>query len=187
MAEPQVVDAIGSTFGLEAPGTLLSQWYAIQTRPRHEQTVATQLAQDGIENLLPVMSEMHRWSDRKKLVRAPVFPTYVFVRMALSSNEERVRILRKSGVISFVGPKRDATPIDPTQIENVRTLMNSDAEVSPYPYLSEGQRVRICSGAFAGLEGILVRKTDDRHLVVSIDLINKSVAVCINGYDLEPA
>jgi transcription antitermination factor NusG len=187
MAEPQIDRAIAVVFGNKAPMTLPAEWYAIQTRPRHEQVVAMQLTQDGIENLLPAMPEIHRWSDRRKLVHAPLFPTYVFVRVALSSNEERVRILRKTGVMSFVGPKRDATSIDPTQIENVRTLMNLRAEVSPYPYLSEGQRVRICSGAFAGLEGILVRKTDDRHLVVSIDLIHKSVSVCINGYDLEPA
>jgi transcription antitermination factor NusG len=160
-------------------------WYAVQTRPRHEHVVATQLDQDGIEALLPMAPEVHRWSDRRKVVHVPIFPGYVFVRIALLSNEQRVQVLRKMGVIGFVGPKREATAIEPSQIENIRALIATQAEVSPYPYLSVGQRVRIRSGALAGLEGILLRRTDDSRLVLSIDLIHKSVVARIDGYELE--
>src|SRR5262249_24312631 len=110
-----------------AHSTALPAWYAVQTRPPHEQGCSLPLDQDGMENLLPLTSEVHQGSDREKVVPVPLFPAYVFVRMPLLSNEQRVRVLRKMGVISFVGPKRDATPITASQIENVRALMTARA------------------------------------------------------------
>jgi transcription antitermination factor NusG len=160
-------------------------WYAVQTRPRHEQQVASQLKQDGIEVLLPVVNQVRRWSDRRKLLQIPLFPTYVLICIALSNNRERVRVLRKSGVIGFVGPRREATPIEPAQIDNVRALMAARMGCQPHPYLTVGQRVRICSGALKGLQGILLRIANDRNLVLSIDLIHKSMIVRIDGYELE--
>jgi transcription antitermination factor NusG len=162
----------------------LAAWYAVQTRPRHEQTVVTQLNQDGLETLLPMVHQVRKWTDRRKLVHVPLFPSYVFVRTTLSCNEERVRILRKSGVVSFVGPRREAEPIANS---NVRALLTSEVEYGPHPYLTVGQRVRIRSGALRGLEGILLRVGGGDNLVLSVDLIHKSVILHIDGYDLEPA
>jgi len=161
------------------------EWYAVQTRPRHEQVVATQLDRDGIEILLPLATQVRRWSDRRKLIQVPVFPNYVFVRMMLDSNEQRVHVLRRHGVLGFVGSNREATPIAASQMESVRTLMITQVEYHTHPYLTIGQRVRIRSGALKGLEGILLRITDDDHLLLSIDLIHKSVTIRIKGYDLE--
>lgn len=185
MAEPYIdhsteVATIGSLGQSVCPA-----WYAVQTRPRHEQMVATQLDRDGIEILLPSTTQVRRWSDRRRVVHVPLFPNYVFVRMTLSSNEQRVYVLRRVGVVGFVGPRREATPIAPSQMESVRTLMTTQVEYGAHPYLTVGQRVRICSGALKGLEGILLRMTDDNHLVLSIDLIHKSVIIRIGGYDLQ--
>jgi transcription antitermination factor NusG len=183
MAEPYVNHCSEAGIGVLSPGLASLQWYAVQTRPRHEQMVAAQLDRDGVEVLLPVETQVRRWSDRRKLIQVPVFPNYVFVRIEL--NDQRVYVLRRTGVIGFVGPNREATPISQGQMENVRTLMGTRVEFHSHPYLTVGQRVRIRSGALKGLEGILLRITADEHLVLSIDLINRSVIVCIAGYDLE--
>ena len=160
-------------------------WYAVQTRPRHEQMVASQLAHDGIEVFLPVVEQVHRWSDRRKLLQVPLFPSYVLLRTVLSSSHDRGRILRKHGVIGFVGPRREATPIELAQIDNVKSVIAARLGYQSHPYLTVGQRVRICSGALKDIEGILVRITDENKLVLSIDLIHRSVILRIDGYELQ--
>jgi transcription antitermination factor NusG len=194
MAEPysMIASCAGNAVltGLKAAETLRQMeapaWYAVQTRPRHEQVVASQLRQEGYEVLLPVVEQVRRWSDRHKVLHVPLFPTYVLIQTVLSDNHERVRVLRKPGVIGFVGPRREATPIASAQIDNVRALMTARVGCQPHPYLTVGQRVRICSGALKGLHGILLRIDNDSNLVLSIDLIHKSVIVRIDGYELEP-
>ena len=185
MAEPYINHCIDTAATRLLGQSSCPEWYAVQTRPRHEQTVATQLDRDGVEVLLPLATQVRRWSDRRKLIQVPFFPNYVFVRMMLDSNEQRVYVLRRMGVVGFVGPNREATPIAASQMESVGTLMTTQVECHPHPYLTVGQRVRIRNGALKGLEGILLRISNDDHLVLSIDLINKSVIVRIEGYDLE--
>jgi len=186
MAEPHTFSNFGAAAAALAPQRIVQPaWYAVQTRPRHEQAVATQLDREGIEVLLPMMLETRRWSDRRKVIQVPAFPNYVFVKILLNSNEQKVFVLRRIGVVGFVGPNRDACPIDPSQMESVRTLMSTKTNFAPHPYLAVGQRVRIRSGALKGLEGILLRVADDDHLVLSVDLINKSVVVRIKGYEVE--
>jgi transcription antitermination factor NusG len=159
-------------------------WYAIQTRSRHEKTVASHLEKAGIETFLPLCSRVRLWSDRRKTIDFPLFSSYVFVRTA-HSNDERVRVLRTLGVVGFVGPRNIAAPIPTDQIEIVRALTRSDVLCSPVPYMAMGQRVRIRSGALRGLEGILVRLVDEHNLIVSIDLIQRSIAVRLQGYEVE--
>jgi transcription termination/antitermination protein NusG len=160
------------------------EWYAIQTLPRHEKSVTYQLEDAGIHTVLPLNTRVHRWSDRRKVVSLPLFPGYVFVQLA-NLKLERLRLLRTRGVVGFVGPRREAYPIPPSQIEGVRCLSAASTEYRPHPYVAMGQRVRIRDGALQGLEGILVRIADDRSLILSIDLIQRSVAVRIEGYALE--
>jgi transcription antitermination factor NusG len=160
------------------------EWYAVQTLPRHEKSVTHQLESAGIHTVLPLSTEVRRWSDRRKVLSLPLFPCYVFVQV-VDPNRERLRLLRTMGVVGFVGPRREASPIPPSQIEGIRSLVASSAEYRPHPYLAVGQRVRIRDGALRGLEGILVRIAEDHSLILSIDLIHKSVAVRIDGYALE--
>ena len=175
----------GSTGMEPAPQLVSPAWYAVQTRPRHEQMVASQLAQDGVEVLLPLVDQVHRWSDRRKLLQVPLFPSYVLLRTVLSNHHERVRVLRKDGVIGFVGPRREATPIEPSQIDSLRAVMAARLGCQAHPYLTVGQRVRICNGAMKDLEGILVRIINENNLILSIDLIHRSVIVRIDGYELQ--
>jgi transcription termination/antitermination protein NusG len=159
-------------------------WYAIHTRSRHEKTVATQLEQKGLTTFLPLLKEVHRWSDRRMLVEQPLFQGYVFIRIPFSA-EYRLAVLTTSGVAGFVGIQGRALPIPDKQIEDVQTLLAGRILFGEYPFLRLGQRVRIRGGCLDGVEGILVAKNSDRSVVVSIDLIQRSLAVRVSGFDLE--
>ncbi|HXW93016.1 MAG TPA: UpxY family transcription antiterminator [Terriglobales bacterium] len=162
-----------------------SKWYAVQTRARHEKVIAHRLREQGISTFLPLVTEVHRWSDRKKIVELPLFSCYLFARLAPTS-EDRSRVLRLEGVFQFVGVRGEGTPIPDEQIDAVRILVKEHIPVHSYPFLRIGQRVRIRSGALNGVEGILVARNGDHTLIVSIEAIQRSLAVRLEGYDVEP-
>lgn len=166
-------------------GTDNANWYAVQTRARHEKIVADRLQEQGVTTLLPLVSEVHRWSDRRKTVELPLFSCYVFVRVA-PTNEERLRVCHTHGVFQVLGTRGEPIPIPDEQIDAVRTLVGQKIPWSFHPFLKVGQRVRIRGGAMDGVEGILLARNGDRTLVVSVDVIQRSLAVRIEGYDLEP-
>jgi transcription antitermination factor NusG len=159
-------------------------WYAVQTLARHEKKVTAQLEEKGVTTFLPLVTEVHRWSDRRKVVEVPLFSCYAFVHMG-PSVEGRLLVVQTPGVIGFVGIHGVGTPIPDKEIEDIQTLLTHHAGCAPYPFLNVGKRVRIRGGCFDGVEGILVGKNSDRSLVVSIELIQRSVAVRFDGYDVE--
>jgi transcription antitermination factor NusG len=162
-----------------------TRWYAVQTRARHEKKVATQIRNKGIETFLPLITQTHRWSDRNKKVRLPMFPCYSFLRLDASLHKQ-VAVLQTPGVVGFVGIRGAGLPIPDKEIEDVQTLLASDVPCTLYPFLKVGQRVRIRGGCLDGVEGVLVAKNGNRNLVVSIEMIQRSVGICIKGYDVEP-
>jgi len=161
-------------------------WYGLQTRPRHEKMVAHRLEERGVTAFLPLVSEEHRWSDRKKTVQVPLFSCYVFAKFALNRSE-RLRVLRVDGVFGLVGDRGEGTPIPDEQIAAVQSLVETQLPWSTHPFLKIGQRVRIRSGVLDGLEGILVSRNGDRSLVISVEAIQRSLAVRVEGYEVEPA
>lgn len=173
------------------PGTdimdLLDQphWYAVRTRSRHEKMVSEQLEKQGIESFLPLMKRTHKWTDRTKEIELPVFSGYSFVRMVFSS-AERLRVLKTHGVAGFVGMKNIGTAIPDSQIQDIRTLLASEIPFEERTFLRVGQRVRIRGGALDGVEGILSAHDEDQSLVVSVELIQRSLSVRIRGYEVEP-
>jgi transcription antitermination factor NusG len=166
------------------PGDEL-RWYAVHTRARHEKLVAERLQERGLTAFLPLVKETHSWSDRKKTVELPLFSCYTFVRMA-PSPEERMKVFQTNGVLQIVGPRGEATPIPDEQIEAVRILLSEHLPWKEHPFLKIGQRVRIRGGAMDGVEGILLARDGERTLVVSVDVIQRSLAVRIEGYQVEP-
>ena len=162
-----------------------SHWYAVQTRARHEKVVSERLQEQGLTTFLPMISEVHRWSDRRKKVELPLFSCYVFVRMIPENNEERLRVYRVNGVFGIVGVRGEGIPIPDEQIQAVHALISEKLPWSFHPFLKIGQRVRIRGGSMDGVEGVLVARNGDRTLVVSIDAIQRSLAVRIEGYDVE--
>lgn len=165
---------------------LVSQacWYAVRTRSRHEKLVAKQLENQGIESFLPVVTQTHNWSDRRKQIDTPLFSGYAFLRM-IHSSDERVRVLRTQGVVSFVGVQGSGTPIPDHQIEDIKTLVASRISYDERPFLRVGQRVRVRGGALDGIQGILVAENGDRSLVISVEPIQRSLYVRVAGYEVE--
>lgn len=161
-----------------------AHWYALQTRARHEKVIAQRLREQGVTAFLPLVTETHRWSDRKKVVELPLFSCYLFVRLC-PMDEHRLNVLRLEGVFRFVGVKGQGIIIPDAQIESVKTLLSQQIPYRTHPFLKIGQRVRIRSGALAGVEGILVAREGDSTLVVSVDAIQRSLAIRIEGYDVE--
>ena len=131
------------------------------------------------------MTEVHRWSDRRKKVEVPIFAGYVFVHASMSAQVRRSATCVR-GAMGFVSMQGEPVSIPDEQVQDIRRLLGSQAECSPYPFLKVGQRVRVRGGALDGIEGRLVRSEGDRRLVVSIEAISRSVALHIDGYDLEP-
>lgn len=162
------------------------QWYAIRTRSRCEKMVADQLESQGIESFLPLVKRTHKWSDRMKEVELPLFSGYSFVRIVLSS-PERLRVLKAFGVAGFVGIQGSGTAIPESQIRDVRTLLQSNVPFEEHSFPRVGERVRIKGGCLDGVEGILAAHKGDQSLMISIEPIQRSLSIRIQGYTLEAA
>jgi len=163
---------------------LQPQWYAIHIRAKHEKHVAKRLENQGIPTFLPLVNEIRRWSDRNKSVQVPLFSCYAFVNLP-PVPELRAKIVLTEGVLRFVGSRGEGTPIADTEIEGVRTVLKSAAQYSACPFLNIGQRVRVRGGALDGIEGILVARNSSRTLVISVEPIQRSLAVSIDDYRVE--
>ena len=159
-------------------------WFALETRSRHEKKVLALLEAKGVEAFLPLISQLHRWSDRKKLVQVPLFPGYLFVRLD-GTADARLRALETRGIVGFVGSGGKGLPIPDKQIEDIQTVLASRAPCTLFPFLRAGQRVRIRGGCLDGIEGLLVARNDDRSLVISVAPILQSIALRIEGYEIE--
>jgi transcription termination/antitermination protein NusG len=160
-------------------------WYALHTRSRHEKMVAHRLQECGLETYLPTVKEVHRWSDRKKKVEVPLFTCYVFLRCNLSP-ENRNHVYRIESVLGFVGGGGAGMSIPDEQIENIQRLMAQSLPWRSHPFLKVGQRVRVRGGALDGVEGIFLSENGDHSLVISVEAIQRSMAVRIDGYDVVP-
>jgi transcription antitermination factor NusG len=158
------------------------EWFALQTRYRFEKRVAEQLQAKGMEVFLPLRRESHRWSDRQKVVTSPLFPGYAFVRLDQSLDSRRV-VLKTAGLMGFVNFRGTAAAVPPKQIDDLRRLLNEKVPFSLYPFAQVGRRVRLRGGCLHGLEGVLAH--DKGKLVISIDSIQRSLAIEIQGYELE--
>lgn len=158
-------------------------WYAVYTKSRHEKTAAELLWQKDIECFLPLRETLSQWKDRRKLVQFPLFPGYLFVRTRLP--ERRLDIVKVPSVVRIVGGTNGPEPVPDEQIQSLKHFVFSKIPVDPYPYMSEGDQVRIIRGSLKGLRGILVEKKSRFRFVLSVDLIQQSVSCEINAEDCE--
>ena len=160
-------------------------WYAVYVRSRHEFKVFNRLTESGIEVFLPVVERLNRWKDRKKLVSFPLFAGYLFVHISKNYNEI-LSVLKTHGVVRFLGIVPGEPEVVPDeQIASLKKIVESKGEIDPYPYLKEGQQVRIKKGPLAGVEGILVEKTGQHRLVLSVDILRQGVSIKIDTSDVE--
>ena len=159
-----------------APGCIsVSQpWYALQVRSRCELGVASHLRGMGYEEFLPLYECRKRWSDRIKEVQTPLFPGYLFCRF---DPQNRLPILKTPGIIQVVGYNRQCVPVDEDEIKSIQMLVTSGIPSQPWPFLKIGEKVRIESGPLRGHEAILVEFKGKRRLILSVSLLQRSVAV----------
>ncbi len=158
-------------------------WYAAYTCAQHEKRVAEQLAERTIEHFLPLYASLRRWKDRRVRLELPLFPGYVFVRLAL---RDRLRVLQVPRVVRLVGFGGLPVALPDEQVELLRAGLSGEMHAEPHPFLTAGRRVRVVHGPLLGMEGILVRKKGVFRVVLSLDLIMRSVAVELDSADLEP-
>ena len=166
----------------EAATSLQVQWYAACVCSRHEKQVVLQLQERNVECFLPVYRSVRRWKDRRKELDLVLFPGYVFVHIDL---QDRLRILQLPSVMRFVSFQGYPARMADAEIEALSSGLASGIRAEPHPYLKVGHRVRVRSGPLAGAQGILVRRKDKFRLVLSIDLIMRSVAVEVDEGDVE--
>jgi transcription antitermination factor NusG len=139
----------------------------------------------GVSHFLPLISQERQWSDRKKMVTVPMFPGYLFVRIVAMSGLE-LRVRQVPGIVNFVGNQNGPSAVPEDEIQNVRALLSREAKCFPCPFLKAGDRVRIIRGALAGIEGSFVRCGARSRVVVSVEIIQRSIGVDVSESDVEP-
>ena len=162
-----------------------AEWYAIHTRAQHEKSVVSHLQRQGLTTFLPLVSEVHRWSDRRKVVHLPLFTCYAFVHMRLVP-ESWAKVMGITGVLRLVGTRGQGVPIPDSQIDAVQALLSSSLSYQICPFLQVGQRVRVRGGSLDGVEGLLMARNGDRTLIISVEPIQRSLSVRIDDYKVEP-
>jgi transcription antitermination factor NusG len=161
----------------------MNPWVALIVRPRAEKRVEAGLANAGLETFVPWHGVRRRWSDRIKILEQNLFPGYIFCR---STFAERALVMRQPGVRSVVSFDHYPAVIPDDQIAALRAAVSSGLPLGPWPFLKAGQRVRIEWGAMAGIEGTLARDSAAWRIVVSVDALQRSVAVEVDRDMVRP-
>jgi transcription antitermination factor NusG len=188
---PEMIDMTGveqATNGTHpvtgyCPEPQTPHWYAIYTSPRHEKRVHEHLFYRNVECFLPLYRTVHRWKNGcKPVVELPLFPGYLFVKIG---QRLRVRVLEIPGVLSFVGNRAEPSQLSDFEIETLRSGLHL-RKFAPYREVAIGEKVSIKTGPLNGLVGVLVRNTNGLRVVLTLDMINQSVAVELDAVDIEP-
>ncbi len=164
----------------------VSHWYAIHTRAKHEKRVAAELRDKGIETFVPVSREVHRWSDRSRVLDIPMFPCYVFVSAAITPTVQGT-VLAHPSVLRWIGFQGRPSPIPREEIASIQTVVRSGVPVRAHAFVAVGDRVRIRGGSLDGVEGVLIGNEGERKLIVSVEMVGQSVAVLLKNYEVELA
>jgi len=169
------------------PSPAEQQWFACYTRARHEKQVVARLQLHRIESFCPVLPRQRQWHDRVKVIEWPLFPSYVFVRCAKSTLS---RVLGTPGIVTVVSSNGAPVPIDAEEIENVRrfaaALRASGERVEPVPLVERGTRVRIISGPFVGVEGLVIEHRGRNRVLVGLEAIAQSWEIEVPAACMEP-
>ena len=158
-------------------------WYALRVKARQEKSTAEILRNKGYIEFLPLYTSTQRWSDRIQKVQLPLFPGYLFCRFDF---DDRLPILKTPGVVHIVGTGQLAHPVHEHEISALQAVVKSGLLTQPWPFLKVGQRVIIQDGPLRNVEGLVADIRDQRHLIVSITLLQRSVAVCIERSWIRP-
>jgi transcription antitermination factor NusG len=169
--------------GLEPNSQSQQRWYVAYTCVRHEKRVAEQLRLRTIEHYLPLYSARHQWNKRRVQLQLPLFPGYIFVKIAPT---ERFTVLSVPSVVHFVGPEGTPSELTDSEVELLRNSL-SLRRTEPHPYLNVGRKVRVTSGPLRGLEGVVVHNHNKSRMIVSMDSIARSFTFELEAMDLAVA
>ena len=169
--------------GPESVSPGLANWYAVSVFPRHEKVVCRYLRERGLSSFLPVYRSLRRWADRRKELELVLFPGYVFVNLDL---RDQLIVLQSASVARFVSFQGRPAPLGDGEIHALQAGLQKGMRVEPHPFLCAGRRVRVVRGPLQGAEGILKRRKDRFRLVLSIELIMRSVMLEVDESDVEP-
>jgi transcription antitermination factor NusG len=158
-------------------------WYAVRVKPNFEQTTARWFASKGFEQLAPTYRERRQWSDRVKDIEKPLFPGYILCRF---DPRQTLPILQSPGVLSIVAFGKKLAAGDSSEVENLRAALESKLGVRPWPFLNAGRKVVISGGPLRGVQGVVVENGDDWRLVLSVELLQRSVSVELRREWVEP-
>lgn len=158
-------------------------WCAVQVTPRHEVIVSAILRSKGYEEFLPMYRVKRQWSDRRKEIETPLFTGYVFCRL---NSGIPWSIVTTPGVVRIVGTRKEINVIEDREIDAIQLVLKAGVRVEPCAYAKIGDRVRITNGPLTGVEGIVTGYKNQQRLVLSVNLIQSSVAVEVDGYNLVP-
>jgi transcription antitermination factor NusG len=162
-------------------------WYAIHTRSRHEDKVFLGLTQKALHAFLPKMEVWSKRKDRRKKIRIPMFPGYLFAETEVMDNRTRLDILKTAGVVRILGRPQgqDPIPVPDEKIEAIRRLVDSRVEIQQIQYPKVGDQARILDGPFQGIEGTVLKADYEQEwFVVSIELLQRSVAIRLEGFQV---
>jgi transcription antitermination factor NusG len=157
------------------------RWYAVYTCANHEKRVADQFASRRVEHFLPQYESVRRWKDRKVQLQLPLFPGYLFVHLEA---QKRLGVVQVPGVVRLVGFNGSPTPMPDEDISRIREFLGKGWRAEPHPYLQAGRRARVVRGPLAGMEGIVQWRKNRSRLVLSFDLIQRSMAIEMDEGDL---
>ena len=161
------------------------KWFVLYTRSRHEKFVESALMRKGIESFVPTVFLRRRWSDRIKIIREPIFKGYCFARFSL---EDKAKVVSQQGVVDVVHFKGQYIPVQESVIDSLKILVENKVRIDPYPYLKNGDIVRVVRGPLKDVEGYIVEKRKkDTTLVISVDAVALSIKCIVDVADIEPA
>jgi transcription antitermination factor NusG len=164
-------------------GDRWERWYALYVRARFERAAERCLKGKGYQAFSPFYQTIRKRSGRNKVLDLPLFPGYVFCSF---NARKRLPILTTPGVVNIVGAGNIPEPVDLSEIRSVQTIAESGQPVQPWPFLPEGQKIRIEAGPLSGTEGTLLRVKNQLRLVVSITLLQRSMSVEIDQELVRP-
>ena len=156
-------------------------WYAAYTASRHEKTVAEHLRQRDVESFLPLYETVRRWNNGRHRVQLPLFPGYVFVRMGM---RDKLRVLQVPGLVQLVSFQGAPAALRDSEIETLRSALAAGICAEPHRYLSVGSQVEICRGPLQGMRGILLRHQGQFRVVLSVEMIMRSIVVEVEALDV---
>ncbi|MBL6449172.1 UpxY family transcription antiterminator [Fulvivirga sp. 29W222] len=166
---------------METPSVKPSCWQVVYTYSQYEKKVQKEFQRKGIESFLPLQKKIRQWSDRKRKVEVPLFPNYIFVRVAIKN---LWKVLKVNGIVKFISSEGRPVTVSNATVDSIRKLINHDVEVTNELF-TEGDIVRVIRGPLSETEGVLVEKKGKSRLAIQISIMKQSVLVDIAPCDLE--